>query len=158
MKPSRESFWNLLLDKTDELCAKEGLALDLRVGSEGRFAKAPTGVAGVSWAYAIARNTAWVELEIKGQYKDEVYARLSRKRNLANQQFQSEIGERIYWDKEAHYSGKDREVYRITSDSKYLFFDTGEGWNELIDDLTLRMIALVKTLQNDLESIADAKS
>ena len=158
MKPSRESFWSLLLDKTEEVCAEEGLALDLRVGSEGRFAKARTGVVGVMWAYAISRNTAWVELEIRGQYRDEVYGRLSKKRNLANQQFQSEIGERILWDKEAHDSGRDREVYRITSDSKYLFSDTGEEWNELVDDLTLRMVAFVKAFDSELQSIADAKS
>lgn len=158
MKPAREQFWTLLLDKTEEVCAEEGLALEFSVGSDGRYAKAPTGIARVSWAYAIAGSTAWVELEIRGKYSDEVYSRLSEGRNRAGNQFQSEIGERIYWDKEAHYSGKDREVYRITSDSKYLFFDTGEGWNELVDDLSLRMVAFVKTLQNYLQSIADTKS
>ena len=123
------------------------------MGSEGRFAKAPTGVAGVMWGYAISYSTAWVELEIRGNYRDEVYGRLFIKRDSVNRQFESEIGERIYWDKEAHDSGRDREVYRITSDSKHLFFDTGEGWNELIDDLARRMIGFVKVFGGELQSI-----
>jgi hypothetical protein len=158
LKPSRENFWSLLLDRTEEMCSREGLDLEFRVGIEGRYAKAPAGIAGVSWAYAVSHNTAWVELEIRGKHGDEVYGRLSERRNLANQEFQSEIGERIYWDKEAHDSGRDREVYRITSDSNYPFFNTGQGWNELIDDLVLRMVSLVKALRNELQSIADSKS